>query len=48
VVLGVVTGFNSMLVTLNSIGFLYNLAVSFVIFWSMHYLSRLRIVVVND
>jgi rod shape-determining protein MreD len=46
--LGVVHGFGGPLMGLSLIGFLYNLGMSFVLFWSMQFLSRLRLVVVRD
>lgn len=47
-VLGVVYGFGGKLIGLNAIGFAYNLAMSFVVFWTMQFMFRLRIVVVRD
>jgi rod shape-determining protein MreD len=47
-VLGVVYSFDAQLVRLTGIAFLYNFAVSFVAFWLMQFMSRLRLVVVRD
>ncbi len=47
-VLGVVNGFSTELSRLSLIGLAYNLVVSFVVFWIMQLVSRLRIVMVND
>jgi rod shape-determining protein MreD len=46
-VLGVVYGFSGELAILALIGLGYNLAVSFVVFWLMQLVSRLRIVMVE-
>ena len=45
--LGVVYGFSGELAILALIGLGYNLAVSFVVFWLMQLVSRLRIVMVE-
>lgn len=47
-VLGLTHGFGSELMTLTLISFIYNLVVSFAVFWSMQLLSRLRLIVVHD
>lgn len=47
-VLGVVYDFDSQLFRLTGIAFIYNFFVSFVAFWLMQFLSRLRLVVVRD
>lgn len=47
-VLGVVYGFSGELFTLWLIAFIYNLAISFVVFWIMQLASRLRLVMVHD
>ena len=46
-VLGVVYGFGGELVILSLIGLGYNLAISFVVFWLMQLVARLRIVLVE-
>lgn len=48
VVLGMVHGFGSELMTLSLISFIYNVVISFVVFWSMQLLSKLRLTVVHD
>lgn len=47
-VLGVGHGFTGQLASLNLIAFAYNLAISFVVFWSLQLLSRMRLVIVSD
>jgi len=47
-VLGVGQGFTAQLATLTLIAFAYNLAISFVVFWSLQMLSRMRVVIVSD
>jgi len=47
-VLGVVYGFGQGLLGLAGIAFVYDLAFSFIIFWSLQFLSRLRVVSVHD
>ena len=47
-ILGVSYEFSTKLLVTNLIGFAYNLLVSFVVFWAMQFLSRLRIVVARD
>lgn len=46
-VLGVVYGFGGELVILSLIGLGYNLAISFIVFWLMQLVARLRIVLVE-
>lgn len=48
VVLGLTHGFTGELMTLTMISFIYNLFTSFVVFWSMQLLSKLRLIVVHD
>lgn len=48
VVLGLTHGFTGELMTLTLISFIYNLFTSFVVFWSMQLLSKLRLIVVHD
>jgi len=47
-VLGVGHGFTAQLATLNLIAFAYNLVISFVVFWSLQLLSRMRVVIVSE
>lgn len=47
-VLGVSYGFTPQLATMNLIAFVYNLAISFVVFWSLQLLSRMRLVIVSE
>lgn len=47
-VLGVIYGFDGKLTGLAGIGFVYDLLISFVVFWLMQFLSRLRLVVTGD
>lgn len=47
-VLGVIHDFPQVLLRLSGIAFVYDLAFSFVIFWVMQFLSRLRLVVAHD
>ncbi len=47
-VLGLTHGFTGELMTLTLISLLYNLLISFVVFWSMQLLSKLRLIVVHD
>jgi len=47
-IFGVSYEFSTKLLVTNLIGFAYNLLVSFVVFWAMQFLSRLRIVVARD
>ena len=47
-VFGVENGFNAELIGLSLIGMAYNLVISFVVFWIMQLVSRLRIVMVDD
>lgn len=48
VVMGLTHGFTGELMTLTLISFIYNLFISFVVFWSMQLLSKLRLSVVHD
>ncbi|MFO8144943.1 MAG: rod shape-determining protein MreD [Candidatus Syntrophosphaera sp.] len=47
-VLGVVYGFDIQLLQLMGIAFIYNLAVSIVVFWILQFVSKLRIVALHD
>ena len=46
--LGVGSGFSAQLAILSLISFAYNLAISFVVFWILYIVSRMRVVIVND
>lgn len=43
-ILGVVYGFSGSLMAINLVAFAFNLAVSFIVFWTMSLLSKLRLV----
>lgn len=47
-VLGVGNGFTAQLATLSLIAFMYNLAISFVVFWLLYLLSRMRLVIASE
>jgi len=47
-VIGVGQGFTAQLTGLNLIAFLYNLGISFVVFWSLQLLSRMRLVIASE
>ncbi|MDP2173868.1 MAG: rod shape-determining protein MreD [Candidatus Cloacimonadaceae bacterium] len=47
-VFGVIYAFDTQLMLLNLISFFYNLGITFVVFWLMQFLSRLRAVVVSE
>ncbi len=47
-VLGVIYDFGISLFKLGLIAFIYDLAISFAIFWTMQFMSRLRLVFVHD
>lgn len=47
-ILGVVYGFGGNLMVINLIAFAYNLAVSFIVFWTMILLSKVRLVLYSD
>ncbi|MGI6198481.1 MAG: rod shape-determining protein MreD [Candidatus Cloacimonadaceae bacterium] len=46
--LGITYGFSLRLATMNLIAFIYNLVISFVVFWLLYYASRLRLVRVDE
>lgn len=46
--LGVGKGFTAQLAVLNLIAFLYNLAISFVVFWLLYLISRMRLVIQSE
>ncbi len=47
-VLGLAYGFDSKLISLSGIGLLYNLIFSFVVFWSLQLLSKVRLSIAHD
>lgn len=47
-VFGLAYGFGNSLLFLSLIGFIYNLALSFVVFWSMQLLSKVRLSIAHD
>lgn len=47
-VLGLTHGFDNELMILSLIAFAYNLVISFVVFWGMQMLSRIRLTIVHD
>jgi rod shape-determining protein MreD len=47
-VMGVTYGFDNALFGRSTLAFVYNLALSFVVFWVLQFLSRLRLVVLSD
>lgn len=47
-ILGVIYGFTARLAVMNLIAFVYNLAISFVVFWVMQFISRLRVVMIHE
>lgn len=47
-VFGLAYGFGTKLLTLSLIGFIYNLAFSFVVFWTMQLLSKVRLSIAHD
>jgi rod shape-determining protein MreD len=47
-ILGVIYGFTAKLAVMNLIALIYNLAISFVVFWVMQFVSRLRVVMVHE
>lgn len=47
-VFGIINAFDTQLMLLNLLSFVYNLAITFVVFWLMQFLSRLRVVVVSE
>lgn len=47
-VYGLAYGFGAKLVTLNLGAFVYNLIISFVVFWSMQLISKLRLSIAHD
>jgi rod shape-determining protein MreD len=48
IIFGMSYGFSSSLMLLSLGGFLYNLLISFVVFWSMQLLSKVRLIIVHD
>ena len=46
--LGITHGFSLQLATLNLIAFIYNLVISLAVYWLLYYISRLRVVRVNE
>jgi len=48
VVMGLTHGFGNALLSVSLIAFFYNLGISFVVFWGMQLLSRLRLIVVHE
>lgn len=47
-IFGIAYGFGNKLLLLSLIGFVYNLCLSFVVFWSMQLLSKVRLTFAND
>jgi rod shape-determining protein MreD len=47
-VFGLAYGFDNKLMVLSLIGFVYNICTSFVVFWGMQFLSKLRLTFAND
>ncbi|MDP3115240.1 MAG: rod shape-determining protein MreD [Candidatus Cloacimonadaceae bacterium] len=47
-IFGVIYAFDTQLMLLNLISFFYNLGITFVVFWLIQFLSRLRVVVVSE
>jgi len=48
IIFGMAYGFTSSLMILSMGSFLYNLIISFVVFWSMQLLSKVRLIIVHD
>ncbi len=48
IIYGMANGFGSNLLLLSLGGFLYNLLISFTVFWGMQLLSKVRLTIVND
>lgn len=47
-VLGITNGFSMRLASLNLIAFVYNLFISLIVFWLLHFVARLRVVKVSE
>lgn len=48
VIYGMAFGFDGALMLMSMGGFLYNLAISFVVFWGMQFLSKVRLIYAHD
>ncbi len=46
--LGLLNGFDWALLGVGAIGMVYNLVFSFIVFWAMQFLSKLRVVIAHD